>query len=142
MGKITEYPIVGSLDDNDKLFVNVDGHLRQIAKKDTGMSGGGGVSNAVKFKVNTWGTQLVVTDAQNINFVLLFGNNLYTIWIPSTNEVHLKECASYDDYVGEGSYTTRDGRTGIAFTVTREPSPSKRLTITSESNMTMCIWYS
>lgn len=42
MGKITEYPTVGSLSDNDKLFVNVDGHLRQIAKKDAGMSGGGG----------------------------------------------------------------------------------------------------
>lgn len=41
MGKITEYPTVGSLKDNDKIFVNAEGHLRQIEKKDLNISGGG-----------------------------------------------------------------------------------------------------
>lgn len=142
MGKITEYPTVDSLDDNDKLFVNVNGHLKQVAKIDAGISGGGGSVGNAKMKMVGWGTELVVDNSNVISFLFMFGGNVYSIWIPSTDEVHLRDLYVSDEQLGSMSITHRDRTLGINFTVTREPAPSKKITITSESNMTMSIWYS
>lgn len=48
MGKITEYPIVNSIGDNDTLFVSKDGALSQIKKSDLDIGGGSGGSGIEK----------------------------------------------------------------------------------------------
>lgn len=103
---------------------------------------GSGSNRNAKMKNTQWGTNLTIDDSNVISFLFMFGGIVYSIWIPSTDEVHLRDLYASDEYLGSMSVTHRDRGTGINFTVTREPAPSTKITITSESNMTMCAWYS
>lgn len=110
MGIITEYPEVNSLEDNDTLFINKNGELKQIKKINCGFSGGGGggstevsfewkilQKNTTDITTTTEFKELLVVQRLNYQYANTFVSWVVPIQQITTSRTRLTNGFEYDE---------------------------------------------